>query len=639
MSGDQLLAWQRSARVRLVRAGALARRAIWRLDDVLRRRLYGGDPGVALRPVPEGWISFGPAEGPGTRNRPLNGRAPRAHSDRVGVLRSETGSGMPAAARVGAALGLRVVDAPPLAWASVLERAIAEEWPLVVLQLGAGRGSRYAPALLPHFVERGGEVLVALEPGADVAALASVLGHQVPAVRPARAGEGALHFSSREPDITSWFTGITVAPAAVPWCLESRPGAVALASIGDQVPEPVLAMRRMGAGAVFISATAGAPAGDLRDQLAPAHWPAVVPPLLLMRRLYGELAWHAPATFANLTIDDPALAGGRLGLDYPRLLGRAEEAGCHVTIATIPGELGAADPSVLRLLAGRRDRLSACYHGWAHRGYEFFLPEAEGLRYRPRALAGQERALERAAAAGRRLWHRTGFALDRVMVFPHGVGPAPTLGALGRHGFVASCNFDDRDPLGAAPPADPELGLRPADTAWADLPLLWRRGLDDPRFLIDIGLGRPLLSFGHRREIGPELERFAAYASRVDAVAPSARWCDLETVARHAYLVRRDPAAGWQVLMTAEEICLHNDGPLPRRYTIRRPGLSPAARLSTGRVEVQPGGARRVSVERSGASRLPAPSSGCRWDGAPSLSGSPCSPRRLIAGKEMEVHP
>lgn len=592
---------------RLLHATALGRRAVWRLEDVIRRRINGDEDRLPRRPPPQGRVSFSATETLPSGTRTLTGRGPHPPSDRVGVLRSGSEHGRPPAAVIGEVLGLHVIEAAPAAWAGVVERASSEQWPLIVLHLGPQGQSSGGLAGLRHFVERGGQVLVVVEPEGAVEVLGRAFGHDLPALRRSRTPVGGLRFSSREPRITSWFTGVAVTGAAIPWSLDPASGARPLAWTGEEDADPVLTVTPIGGGAVFTSVPPARLTGALRDQLAPSNWPAIVPPLLLMRRLYGELAWHAPLTFANLTIDDPALTGGRLGFDYERLADLAEEAGYHVTVATIPRELGIAEPSVLQLLARRRHRVSACYHGWSHRGYEFFLPDARRGRFRGRPLEEQERAIARAAAAGRQLWRRTGVALDRVMVFPHGVAPAATLDALSRHGFLASSNFDERDPLGAQPPIEPDLGLRPADTAWAEVPLLWRRGLDDPRFLIDIGFGRPLLSFGHRGQIGSRLERFAGYAARVQAAAPGVRWGDLEGVAKHAYLVRRDPAAGWQVLMTADAICLHNDGRSPRRYAVTRPHLPGHAHLSEWSLEVGPGQSREVLVNRTLASALPSP--------------------------------
>ena len=327
--------------------------------------------------------------------------------------------------------------------------------------------------------------------------------------------------------------------------------------------------------------------------------------MMLMRWLYGDFGWRAPVALANLTIDDPALRVGRLGADYDALLRRAQAFDFHVTLATIPRELPLADASILRLLAAHPRRLSACYHGCDHEGYEFFLPGARRLGLRARSLESQREALKRANRHGRDHWQRSGLALDRVMVFPHGIGPAEILPELHRVGFIASCNFDDRDPLGASRPDDPWLGLRPADTAWASFPLLWRRGLPDHRYVFDLFLGRPALTFAHLRALTDDLEPFVERARRVNSLGGGrVRWSGLEEIALHAYLQRRDPRRGWEVLMTANEICLHNSGERPRRFLVRRPHLPDGAVLSAGGARADEAGELEVVVPARGTRRV-----------------------------------
>src|ERR1700682_146146 len=98
-------------------------------------------------------------------------------------------------------------------------------------------------------------------------------------------------------------------------------------------------------------------ASPLADCFGPQQAATVLPPMMLMRWLYGEFGWRAPVALANLTIDDPALRVGRLGADYDALLRRAQAFDFHVTLATIPRELPLADASILRLLAGHQHRL------------------------------------------------------------------------------------------------------------------------------------------------------------------------------------------------------------------------------------------------------------------------------------------
>jgi hypothetical protein len=241
-------------------------------------------------------------------------------------------------------------------------------------------------------------------------------------------------------------------------------------------------------------------------------------------------------------------------------------------------ELPLADPAVVELLRRHRDLVSVCYHGCDHDGYEFYAPDAGRTRYRPRLLGDQRRALERAVELGRQFTRAGGLELDRVMVFPYGVGPPELFGDLHRLGFVGTSNHRDKYPPGSAVPDDPDLGLRPADLAWAGFPLLWRRGIDDGGYLLDLLLGRPALSFAHAPTLGGDLGPFVDLADRINrATSGAAIWCSLDEVARHAYLQRRRPDGGWEVLMTANEACLHNPDPEPRTVAVRRPHRPPGS--------------------------------------------------------------
>jgi len=259
-------------------------------------------------------------------------------------------------------------------------------------------------------------------------------------------------------------------------------------------------------------------------------------------------------------------------MPYDLLAAQARDHRFHVTVATVPRELALADAAVVRRLRDDPCHLSACYHGCDHSGYEFYLTSGAGTRYAPRPLEEQRRALRRAVDHGRAFGRRHRLEVDPVMVFPYGVGPAGLFPELHRLGFLATCNYGDKYPLEAPVPADPDLGLRPADLAWEGFPLLWRRGLEDGGYLLDLVLGRPLLLFAHRGDLG---RAFAPLVERADVINRAAggavRWRSLGEIARHAYLQRLEPGAGWAVLMTGNEACLHNPDHAPRTYTVTRP--------------------------------------------------------------------
>jgi hypothetical protein len=227
------------------------------------------------------------------------------------------------------------------------------------------------------------------------------------------------------------------------------------------------------------------------------------------------------------------------------------------------------------------------------------------MRYGARPLAAQRRSLVRAAERGHRFHERTGVALDRVMVFPHGIASPAVFSTLQSLGFVSTCNSDDRYPLGASVPDEFDIGTRPADVAWAGFPLIWRRGLPDRSFVVDLFLGRPVITFGHSKALGPDLQPFADRADELNAFGVGElRWSGLEEISRHSYLQRRDPKHGWLVLMLSNEICLHNPDARPRRYMVERRHLPFGSTLASDAGTAGPTDALMVTVPPGGTSTV-----------------------------------
>ncbi|HEX6492856.1 MAG TPA: glycosyltransferase, partial [Candidatus Dormibacteraeota bacterium] len=589
---------------------ARARRGLWAVDDVVRRAVFGAGSGFERRPTPDERVVV--VE---TCAQPVEVTR-GARSSRVGLISAAAGGAALSVARDAAELyGLQPVEAAAHDAPGLLVRATSEGWPLVVVDPGedaavwsTGLGSHVA-----GFVGSGGTVLVTApgprsNPG--LAALFGALGLDAPVIRTLSAPVRALRFSTADPALTAEFTGTDVETADAACAVDAGAGARVLASlVTAESAHPALVDHRLGTGRLLLSVGAGGADAPLRELPVPRHALRVLPAMMAMRRLYGDLAWRPPASLAGFVVDDPALRCGWLGLSR-EVLAQVPDWGVHVTVATIPRELELADRATVALLAGHPTRFSACYHGNDHSGYEFYLPTARRERFRARSLDGQRRAIAQAVSRGRTFWERTGLALDRVMVFPHGLGPVEALGALQSAGFLATCNFDDRDPLGAARPADPFLGLRPAETAWSDLPLLQRRGLPDHGFVFDLFLGRPAISFSH--DLHDDLEPVRTRARQIDALCGDrVRWRSLEDIARHAYVQRRTPDGAWEVLMTANEICLHNPSADARIVRVRRPHLPPGWTLGAGdggsstTVVVPPRTTATVSLTRPGAMALP----------------------------------
>jgi hypothetical protein len=578
-----------------------ARHFVWARRDQARDLLWGDRLGYEPRVAPGNRLDLVDVE-----RAPA--RSPASPSTAcLGAL--DTGTAL---AECGRFLGLGVEEAGPDQSAPLIERATGGAWPV----LGA------TPAVVAGLSESGWSALTAYLGGGGTLYLAGIgpasnptlaelggrLGlEQVVAEAPPFASSAIL-FPGESADFAQELGGVRVESAVQGFRLRTGGSLRALCfNLSGSVREPSLVDQRAGAGRIVFSSFPARLPGTLARCFGPELAPLFLPPLMLLRELYGEATWRPPAQLANFTVDDPALREGLLGLPYSRATRQAREHGFHVTVATIPAELGLAQPEVVAQLVESPDVISACYHGCDHDGYEFYRTEGRRLRYIPRPLWEQRAAVRRAVEHAAGFARRTGYDLDRVMVFPHGLGPAAILADLHELGFVASCNLDNRYPLEAPIPDDRYLGTRPADTAWAGFPLLWRREIPDGGYLLDLFMGRPAMTFEHREPLGQE---FAPFIKRADEIrrltGGRVAWRNLDEVARHAYLQRREPHRGWAVLMTSNEVCLHNPGSTPRSYTVWRPDLPagdalqvddrPAFTTHPLEVEVPAGGSAVIRV-------------------------------------------
>jgi hypothetical protein len=601
--------WARGLRV----VAAISYRQRWRAVEGVRRHLWPERWGFVRRRLPavEARVSWSseavPSRGPA--------RLAFSHTARVG----DVGGPQSIVAECARLAGLDVRQSAGGDVEELAHRATRERWPVLALagtSLAAAAGATLAP-----FLWAGGTLLVTgVTPAAagELERLANELGVSLPTCRWLPAGRSSgVRFSEAEAPLTRELGGVWFGSAEATAFLTAT-GEGVLAWTGHPGGERPVAWTGAVAGGKIVLSTG---ATELVDRTE-AKWGrplAVLPPLMVLRACYGQVGWHAPWALANVTIDDPTLDEGPLGLDYRRMARLAREHDFHVTVATIPRELGLADPEVLRLLRVEEGRLSACYHGNDHDSYEFYQ-EVRRHRFPARPLPEQRRKLTQAAARGTSFAARSGLALDRVMVLPHGLCSAALLPQLHDLGFLASCNAVDRYPLGCAEPPDHDTGALPADLGWAGFPLLGRRPLVAAgEFALDAFLGKPTIAFTHRREVGRGLEPLLELAANLWRFSGRRlRWCGLEDLARHAYLVRRCSSHRWEVLMTANEACLHNPAAEPRVFRVLRPKLptgnwlqangpaTPSANRELVEVTVPPYSTVEVGVQRgTGGAALP----------------------------------
>ncbi len=566
-------------------AGAVAWRRYWYIYELARSRAFGPRVGYERRSRLEA-----------TMAEPVQLRVPRPRSpvtDQVAVV---TATGQ-ATLSVWAArfFGLDPIIGRPGEATALIEGATDKAWPALVL---AGSAlDEPASLALSGYLASGGHALVTGlgESPTAIDRLAAVTGTRLPRVVPKEL-DGRLRFSSRVGELNRELAGAVIHRCWADAALELAEAGRWVAAI--ETPgglEPIACLLEIGSGQLLLSTVSDPPAVSLTWGLEAGRPAEVLLPLMLLRLAAGDTAYQPPARLANLTVDDPVLAGGPIGLPYRRLVRQAEQDRFHLTVATIPRELPVADPAVVGLLEHRPRLLTACYHGSDHDGYEFYLTDAHGHRHRGRRLEVQLSHLGSAARRGKEFYERTGLALDRIMVFPHGLGPAALLPALEELGFLATSNMADRWPLEASVPDDPFLTLRPADVAWGGAPVMWRQGTLQPGYPLDLFLGRPAVILCHKKTMDGALAR-AAEINRTNT--PDLAWAGLEEIALHAYVSRRDPGRGWHTLAFTDEICLHNPASEPRQHLVSwvRPRANGA--IAEQVVEVPP--TSELTLQRGG---------------------------------------
>ncbi|MGE5644768.1 MAG: hypothetical protein ACM336_03145 [Acidobacteriota bacterium] len=379
---------------------------------------------------------------------------------------------------------------------------------------------------------------------------------------------------------------------------------------------PVFVETTAGKTRVFLAAAieSHAAATDSMAARLVRSFPEVASAMMFFRSVAGERAWHSAGRYANLTIDDPWLREPYGNVSYQGLLAEMESHNFHTTIAFIPWNYDRSQAGVVALFRNHPDRFSISVHGDNHDHKEF-------RDYKTKPLGEQAVLAKQALARMNEFRSRTGIAYDPVMVFPHSIAPAGTLGALKRANFLATVNSSNVPMERTDPPTLP-FALRPVTLEYADFPSIVRQppsvGLDAGFVEINQFLGNPLLFYCHQDlfETGPDA--FNAVADRVNRLEPKTRWAGLGEIARHSYLLRERDDADYDVTAFTGELCLDNtsgrdavfhvskqDDNQPAVESVSVDGRAQPFRFREGRIEfslrVPAAAARTIVIRRAGA--------------------------------------
>ncbi len=318
---------------------------------------------------------------------------------------------------------------------------------------------------------------------------------------------------------------------------------------------------------------------DTPRQLHRATFGEILPSLLLLREVGGDRCWHPASAVANLTIDDPRLTEPYGCLSFPGLLEQMRRERFHTTIGFVPWNFDRNDHDVVALFKTNPAHYSIAIHGNNHDRYEFFRYESRpGDQQHAKPLEAQIFNLRQGLARMEAFHRCTGLNYDRVMVFPHGICPSATIGALKRQGFWATSNYSNV-PLDEKPPADPAMALRGVNTEWAGFPAMRRKyphNYSDEAIAIDLFLGNPVLFMAHQDLFFDGIAAFNAHARRVNERQPAVRWLSLGEISRRLHLLRWRNAGNCEVHLLSRHAIIENPRSTPVNFHFFRDEPDPA---------------------------------------------------------------
>jgi hypothetical protein len=407
--------------------------------------------------------------------------------------------------------------------------------------------------------------------------------------------------SLEAPEITREFTGQVISATS------TGPQEDFALSLGQQAPVttlvsseddggttyPIYVLLEKGAGSVFVDAGERAPSLDEMSLKAMYYsydfhyFSSIVPLMFTVRYALGNEAWHNDHNYANLTIDDPALTEPWNNLSFVGLLREMETHNFHTTIAMHPATWSASDPVVVALFRTHPDRYSLVQHGNNGGEYEFYKyavsedDEYNGQKLPAKPFAEQEADIVEGLTRMAKHRASTGIPSDRVMIFPWGISPEPTLVLLKKYNYLATVNALEV-PLGAARPSDWDYGMYQAVMDYGSFPSLPRWCFKTYKafrshlqfFVFDLFVDKPALFCTHAYEdddFGRKgMGAFNPIADQVSAVSGGVEWHSLGYIIRHLYLEKTNDDGSVDIKMYGNHLIVANESPDETTYHVAK---------------------------------------------------------------------
>ena len=302
------------------------------------------------------------------------------------------------------------------------------------------------------------------------------------------------------------------------------------------------------------------PDEELTSRYGSCHFLGKAPLMMFLRYSCREKCWHSTKNYANLTIDDPWLTEPYGYLSYKKLLKEMEERNFHTTIAFVPWNFDRSKPEVVSMFREHPNKFSICIHGNNHDHREFYKYTAESDDPWPaKPLDVHEENIKQALARMEKFKQMTGLTYDRVMVFPHAIAPAKTLGLLKKYNFLATVNLGNV-PLGSKHPANILFQLRSGTLKFENFLSLKRYtpSRSQSAIAIDLFLDNPILLFIHSDFFGNSIEAFNKTANIINNIKPDIIWQSLGNIVQHLYLEKLRDDGQYDLLTFSNNFIIEN---------------------------------------------------------------------------------
>jgi hypothetical protein len=268
----------------------------------------------------------------------------------------------------------------------------------------------------------------------------------------------------------------------------------------------------------------------LQDVLGGHRFLEMVPLLSWLRSMGAIPSYHGLPLSACFVFDDPNLHWPSYGfVDYRKLVVQAERENYHVAFATIPLDTWYTHRETAGIFRQHPDRLSLAVHGNNHTKREL-----------GRTYSKTERSflLRQAIQRIERLENRTGLAVSRVMVPPHGACSEEMLAALPLHGFESACiSHGSLRAHNSTRSWAKNIGYLPSEFI-EGCPVLPRWGLTGDTttnsILLAAFLHQAIILRGHQKDLRDGIELLDGLAQFVNGLGP-VNWSNLTELSRSSH--------------------------------------------------------------------------------------------------------